>query len=190
MNVSASSTISTSPNIFENAIKSQFARYSKNAKIPGFRQGKVPEKMLEQQFGGSALKDAVDKLINEADQMLSQDQAKTAKENYETAKKTVAPVQEDFAPNHKATEPLIAHADRQLQRLKHAMEQTRAEMESVKQAIDTYEYKTAADLMLANKPARRWAFDLDEKLAKEFQQLVQNNQKIIEIVYPNHSLKP
>lgn len=58
-------TVSVDADIFENAIKSQFARYSKNAKIPGFRQGKVPEKMLEQQFGGSALKDAVDKLINE-----------------------------------------------------------------------------------------------------------------------------
>jgi len=129
------------------------------------------------------------KLINEADQMLSQDQAETAKENYETAKKTVAPVQEDFAPNHKAIEPLISHANKQLQMLKQAIEQTRAEMKSAKRAIDTYAYKTAADLMLADKPARRWAFDLDKKLAEEFQQLLQNNQKIIEIVYPNNSIQ-
>ena len=38
--------------------------------------------------------------------------------------------------------------------------------------------------MLNDSPARRLAFDLDEKLKEEFQQLIEHNQKIIEIVHP------
>jgi len=58
-------TITIDADIFDKAVKTQLGRFSKNAKIPGFRKGKVPQKILEQQFGGSALQEAMDKLINE-----------------------------------------------------------------------------------------------------------------------------
>jgi Ca-activated chloride channel homolog len=130
------------------------------------------------------------KLINEADQMLSQDQAKTAKENYTEAKETLSPIQDDFAPNHKALRPLIDRADGQLQMLERAIELTRKEMITAKVAVDRYDYKRAANLMVSDKPERRWAFDIDEDLANEFQQLIQNNQNVIQIVYPPNPLKP
>jgi len=123
-------------------------------------------------------------LIDEADGLLEQFQTKTAKENYETAKKTMEPVQEDFDPDNKQIQPLIDHADGQLQMLERAVELTKEEMKNAKHAVDVYEYKLAADVMVADKPERRWAFDLDEELAKEFQQLIQNNQKVIDIIYP------
>ena len=129
-------------------------------------------------------------LINEADQMLAQDQAKAAKENYETAQKTLAPVQEDFAPSDPTVQPLLDRAASQLQMLEQAVTLTREEMENAKHAIDAYEYKLAADVMLDDKPERRWAFDLDEKLAQEFQQLIQNNMNVINIIYPQNPLKP
>lgn len=130
------------------------------------------------------------KLISEADQLLTQDQAKAAKENYETAIKTIDPVQEDFAPNHPDIEPLLKVANEQLNMLEHTIELTREDMENAKHAIDLYQYQTAAKLMLDDKPERRWAFDLDEKLAQEFQQMIQNNQNIINIIYPPNPLKP
>jgi len=58
-------TISVDADVFDKAVKSQLGRFARDAKIKGFRKGKVPQKMLEQQFGGSALKEAVDALINE-----------------------------------------------------------------------------------------------------------------------------
>ena len=58
------------------------------------------------------------------------------------------------------------------------------EMKNVKHAVDLYEYKAAADIMLANPKERRWAFDLDQELAQQFQQMIQNNQNVINIVYP------
>ncbi|MCP3953465.1 MAG: trigger factor, partial [Desulfobacterales bacterium] len=58
-------TVTIDADIFDKAVKTQLARFSKNARIPGFRKGKVPQKMLEQQFGGASLKEAIDNLINE-----------------------------------------------------------------------------------------------------------------------------
>lgn len=58
-------TVTVDAELFDKAVKTQLARFSKNARIPGFRKGKVPQKMLEKQFGGSALKEAIDNLINE-----------------------------------------------------------------------------------------------------------------------------
>lgn len=58
-------TITLDADLFDKTVNTQLARFSKNAKIPGFRKGKVPQKMLEQQFGGSAIQEALDKLINE-----------------------------------------------------------------------------------------------------------------------------
>ena len=49
-------TITLDADLFDKTVNTQLARFSKNAKIPGFRKGKVPQKMLEQQFGGSAIR--------------------------------------------------------------------------------------------------------------------------------------
>jgi trigger factor len=58
-------TVTVDAELFDKAVKTQLARFSKNARIPGFRKGKIPLKILEQQYGSSALKEAIDSLINE-----------------------------------------------------------------------------------------------------------------------------
>lgn len=58
-------TISVESATFDKTVRQHLMRYGKNAKIPGFRKGKIPQKMLEQQFGGAALKESIDALINE-----------------------------------------------------------------------------------------------------------------------------
>ncbi len=50
---------------FQARVNKQLNRYRKNAKIAGFRKGKVPQKILEQQFGGQAASEAIDATINE-----------------------------------------------------------------------------------------------------------------------------
>ena len=57
-------TITVEAKVFDTAINSQLKRFAQNAKLPGFRKGKIPQKMLERQFGSSALKEAMDELIN------------------------------------------------------------------------------------------------------------------------------
>ena len=128
--------------------------------------------------------------LQAGDQQLTEFKAKTAKENYTQAKDELIPLFNDFSPNNEEAFSLNNRADQQLQMLEEAIQLTKEEMEAAKQAIDHYRYKQAADLMRDDKPVRKWAFDLDEKLAQEFQQLIQNNQNIIEIVYPTNPLKP
>ena len=130
------------------------------------------------------------KLIQEADALLTQYKAKTAKENYTKAKELLTPVLADFSPGSREARDMTDRADGQLRMLEQAVKDTRAEMETAKKAIAAYEYKTAADLMLADTDKRKLAFDLDDALKEEFTQLIQNNQNVIQIVYPNNPLKP
>ena len=130
------------------------------------------------------------KLMDEADQLLGQDQAKAAKENYENAIQTLEPVQDDFDPDNEKSAPLVERAENMIELLDRSVEQTREELANARHAIDLYEYQAAADVMLADSPERRWAFDLDQELAQEFQQLIQNNQNIINIIYPPTPTQP
>lgn len=130
------------------------------------------------------------KLIHEADALLKEFKAKTAKENYTKVKPLLAPVLADLSPDSQTARDLTQHATDQIAMLEQAVKDTRAELEAAKKAVATYEYKTAANIMLNDKPSRKWAFDLDEKLAQEFQQFNENNHKVIEIVYPSNPLKP
>jgi tetratricopeptide (TPR) repeat protein len=130
------------------------------------------------------------KLIQEADAMLKEFKAKTAKENYTTVKPLLAPVLSDLSSDNQTARDLTQRATDRIAMLNQAVNDTRAELEAAKKAVAAYEYKKAADLMLDDKPERKWAFDLDEKLAQEFQQFNENNHKVIEIVYPSNPLKP
>ena len=129
-------------------------------------------------------------LIQKAEALLKEYKAKTAKENYMKAKELLAPVLADFAPASREALNLTDRAAERLLMLEQAVKDTRADMETAKKAIAAYEYKTAADIMLADTDKRKLAFDLDEKLKEEFTQLIQNNQKVIQIVYPSNPLKP
>lgn len=128
-------------------------------------------------------------LIQAADPLLAEFKAKEAQENYTQAKDQLLPIFNDFSPNNPEAIALKNQADQQLQMLEKAIRDTKKEMEAAQKAINTYDYRTAADLMRDNKPTRKLAFDLDEDLAQEFQQLIQNNQNIIEIIYPANPLK-
>ena len=125
-----------------------------------------------------------EKLLSETENLLKQFQARAAKENCEKAKQTLSPVEEDFAPDNKKIQPLLDRADGTLQMLDRAVETTKEELKNAKHAVDLYEYEAAAEVMAADKPERRWAFDLDKELAQEFQQLIQNNQNVINIIHP------
>jgi trigger factor len=45
------------------AIKSQLTRLAQKAKIPGFRPGKIPPRVIEQRFGGLARGEAIEELL-------------------------------------------------------------------------------------------------------------------------------
>jgi Ca-activated chloride channel family protein len=130
------------------------------------------------------------KLIQEADALLQEFKAKTAKENYTQAKTLLAPVLADLSPDNRNAQELTRHATDQIKLLEKAVKDTQAELERAKKAVAAYEYKAAAELMMKDTPGRKWAFDLDEKLAEEFKQFNESNHKVIDIIYPPNPLKP
>jgi Ca-activated chloride channel family protein len=130
------------------------------------------------------------KLIQEADALLQEFKAKTAKENYTQAKTLLAPVLADLSPDNQNAQELTRHATDQIKLLEKAVKDTQAELERAKKAVAAYEYKAAAELMMKDTPARKWAFDLDEKLAEEFNQFEESNRKVIDIIYPPNPPKP
>ncbi len=58
-------SISVAAEEFDKQINAELNKFKGSAKIPGFRKGKIPVKMLEQQFGGQAARNAMDTLINQ-----------------------------------------------------------------------------------------------------------------------------
>lgn len=51
---------------FDSQYSKRLNQLKKGAKMPGFRPGKIPAKMLEAQYGGQAAREAIDQLINES----------------------------------------------------------------------------------------------------------------------------
>jgi len=56
-------TVSLPPDAFEKAFTARLKRMSKQVKLPGFRPGKVPLKVVEAQYGGQILKEVTGELI-------------------------------------------------------------------------------------------------------------------------------
>ena len=48
----------------EKGVEARIVRFARTAKLPGFRPGKVPRKVAEAQFGGQALQEAAQELID------------------------------------------------------------------------------------------------------------------------------
>lgn len=153
----------------------------------------LPAKKNLERALGLAVSSRIDnatRLINEANAMLTTFEAKTAKENYALAIEMLKPVLENLSPDSRKAEALTRHAADQIQMLERAVLYTRQELERAKKAIDAFEYQTAADIMLADDDARKFAFNLDEKLAENFQSFNENNRKVIQIVYPDYQPNP
>ncbi|MFQ6023386.1 MAG: trigger factor [Acidiferrobacterales bacterium] len=56
-------TVAVPADWFEQAFANRLQRLSKQAKVPGFRPGKVPIKVIEARFGGQAMEDVAGELI-------------------------------------------------------------------------------------------------------------------------------
>ena len=53
------------PDIVDKSVNDAYKRLGKKAKIPGFRQGKVPRKIMERYFGAEVKQDVTRELVNE-----------------------------------------------------------------------------------------------------------------------------
>lgn len=59
-------TVKVSPADYQSKVNSSLEKYRKQAKIPGFRQGKVPMGLVQKQYGKSVLAEELNKLVSDA----------------------------------------------------------------------------------------------------------------------------
>lgn len=59
-------TVKVTPADYQAKVNSSLEKYRKQAKIPGFRQGKVPMALVQKQYGKSVLAEEMNKLVSEA----------------------------------------------------------------------------------------------------------------------------
>ena len=62
-NIGRRMTVTVPAEELESAIQARLKRLSKQVKMPGFRPGKVPLKVIEKQYGGQAVQEAASELI-------------------------------------------------------------------------------------------------------------------------------
>lgn len=125
---------------------------------------------------------SADRRIEAAHEHLTVFEASAARQLLEDAMEWVRPILDDLAPEcGKATQRMRQIRER-LDLLEQALRTTRYELEYAKQAIDLFQYRVAAEILLDDKPARRFAFDLDSELNESFQSVIENNQQILEII--------
>jgi trigger factor len=59
-------TVQVSPEDYQGKVTASLEKYRKQAKIPGFRPGKVPMALVQKQYGKSVLAEEMNKLVSEA----------------------------------------------------------------------------------------------------------------------------
>jgi trigger factor len=65
-NLNAEITIKVGPADYESKIKEGIKKVQRQASMPGFRPGKVPEGMIKKQYGTQIMVDEINKLLNES----------------------------------------------------------------------------------------------------------------------------
>lgn len=59
-------TVKVSPEDYQGKVEDVLQKYRKTAKIPGFRDGKIPMGMIKKQYGTTVLSDELNKVVNES----------------------------------------------------------------------------------------------------------------------------
>lgn len=117
-----------------------------------------------------------------ADQRIAVYEGRAARQHLDQALDLLSAVRQDFAPNSQEARDLEAQVLARIDLLDRAIRDTRYEIAYARQAIDLFEYQTAAQILASDNPARHLAFDLDESLQQEFEALLNNNREILSIL--------
>ena len=64
--LNATLKVVVSPKDYESKVSNALIKYSKTAKIPGFRDGKIPMGMIKKQYGKGVLSEELNRFVNES----------------------------------------------------------------------------------------------------------------------------
>lgn len=120
--------------------------------------------------------------FEQAEELLPQFKAKDAKANYELALEQFNHILENVEPNHAEASQHVPKIQARLDMLKRSIEDAERDMDLALQQIEDYQYLLAAQRLTTESDERKYAFDQKPDLKKQYEETIQKNQEVLEII--------
>lgn len=121
-------------------------------------------------------------IFDQAESQLQEYKAKDAQENYIEARKQFERILVEVNPNHAEAKQYLPKIEERLNMLERAVETAENDLQMALQQIDNYQYVQAAQRLADDSDERKYAFDIKPDLAKKYEETIQKNQQIIQII--------
>jgi len=119
---------------------------------------------------------------DDAESLLSQFKAKDAQANYLKARKQFEHILADVDPNDAESKQYLPKISERLDMLDRAVETAEQDLKTALQQIEEYQYALAAERLTAESDERKYAFDLKPDLKKRYDETIQKNQQVLQII--------
>lgn len=121
-------------------------------------------------------------LFDRAESLLQEYKAKDAQKNYLEARKQFERILAEINPTHADAKQYLPKIDERLNMLERAVETAENDLQIALQQIDDYQYVLAAQRLTDDSDERKYAFDIKPELKKKYEETIQKNQEIIQII--------
>jgi tetratricopeptide (TPR) repeat protein len=120
--------------------------------------------------------------FDQAESLLTQKQAKQARTHYQTALQQFTKILNEIEPNHPESTHLLPRTQERLAMLEQALADARSDLTQALRLIQDYQYHLAANILIHQSDPREYAFDLDPNLKSRYDQTMQKNQQVLDII--------
>ncbi|MBN2684021.1 MAG: tetratricopeptide repeat protein [Pontiellaceae bacterium] len=121
-------------------------------------------------------------IFDQAESRLQELKAKEAQEKYIEARKQFERILAEINPKHAEAKQYLPKIDERLNMLERAVETAENDLQMALQQIDNYQYVPAAQKLTEKSDEREYAFDIKPELKKKYDETIQKNQQIIQII--------
>ena len=120
--------------------------------------------------------------FDEAESLLAEFKAKDAQAAYQRAENYFEHILADVTPGHAESQLLLRRTHERLAMLKKAVADAEADLATALQQIEEYQYALAAERLAVESDQRKYAFDIKPDLKKKYEETIQKNGEILNII--------
>lgn len=121
-------------------------------------------------------------IFDQAESLLQEYKAKEAQEKYIEARKQFEQILTEINPTHAEAKQYLPKIEERLNMLERAVETAENDLQIALRQIDDYQYVLAAQRLADDSDERKYAFDIKPELKKKYEETIQKNQEIIQII--------
>lgn len=121
-------------------------------------------------------------IFDQAESLLQEYKAKEAQGKYIEARNQFERILAEINPTHAEAKQYLPKIEERLNMLERAVETAENDLQIALQQIDDYQYVLAAQRLMDDSDERKYAFDIKPELKKKYEETIQKNQEIIQII--------